>query len=58
MLADRLLFLSHPPARIVADLPVPLDRAARTEDAAIEAFRVRLGELPALLEQGLAEPAP
>ena len=58
MLADRIVFLSHPPARILAEVPVPLDRAARTEDAAIEAFRSRLGELPALLERGLAEPAP
>ncbi len=57
MLADRLIFLSRSPARIVSDLRVPLDRAARTDERAIEAFRARLGELPALLEQGLAEPA-
>ncbi len=57
MLADRLIFLSRSPARIVSDVRVPLDRAARTSEAAIESFRARLGELPALLEQGLTEPA-
>ncbi len=56
MLGDRLIFLSRSPARIVSDVVVPLDRAARTSEAAIESFRTRLGELPALLEQGLTEP--
>ncbi len=58
MLADRLVFLSESPARIVAEVPVPLDRAARADEAAIEDFRTRLGELPALLDRGMAEPTP
>ncbi len=58
MLADRLVFLSESPARIVAEVPVPLDRAARADETAIESFRTRLGELPALLDRSLAEPTP
>lgn len=40
-LADRLVLLSPPPARVVAEVAVPLAPAAR-DDAAVEDFRRRL----------------
>jgi len=42
MLADRLMFLSPPPARIVAEIGVDIPRGARDQEAVIEDFRGRL----------------
>ena len=51
MVADRLLFLSAAPARVMALREVPLSRADRREPRLVEAFRERLlGE-----EQQVAE---
>lgn len=41
-LADRLIFLSPPPMRIISDIPVDIPREARNEEGAIEIFRERL----------------
>lgn len=41
-LADRLIFLSPAPMRVVADLTVDIPREHRNEETAIENFRVRL----------------
>lgn len=50
--ADRILVLSHPPARIVADIAVPLARESRADEEAVETFRRSLGEIARLLERG------
>jgi len=42
LLADRIILLSPPPARVVASIPVPLPRAERQGDAAIETIRQQL----------------
>lgn len=49
--ADRILVLSHPPAEIVADIAVPLSREARSDESAVEEFRLRLGDFAQLLER-------
>jgi NitT/TauT family transport system ATP-binding protein len=41
-LADRLIFLSPPPMRIISDIPVNIPRELRNDEAQIEAFRERL----------------
>lgn len=41
-LADRLMFLSAPPSRIIAEIRVDIPRAARDEASVIEAFRGKL----------------
>jgi NitT/TauT family transport system ATP-binding protein len=41
-LADRLVFLSHPPARVVGEVPVDIARCDRNREDVIEAFRQRL----------------
>jgi NitT/TauT family transport system ATP-binding protein len=52
-LADRLIFLSPAPMRIVQDIRVPIPRTERQDEAAIENFRqdlkVNYPELNALL---------
>jgi NitT/TauT family transport system ATP-binding protein len=55
MVADRIIVLSHSPARIVADLPVRLPRDARADEEAVEEVRRSLGEIADLLA---AERAP
>lgn len=48
-LADRILLLSPPPGTVMADIPVTLVRAERSDRAAIEVFRTRLfREFPSL----------
>ncbi len=57
-LADRILFLSASPGRVVLDLPVAIARPRKPGDAAIESLRKKLlGEYPQLLA-GLAADAP
>jgi NitT/TauT family transport system ATP-binding protein len=41
-LADRLVLLSPPPTRVLADLSIDLPRSRRTDEAAVEAFRAEL----------------
>ncbi|MFQ5783312.1 MAG: ABC transporter ATP-binding protein [Alphaproteobacteria bacterium] len=41
-LADRIVFLSSRPGKVVAETPVGLSRAARADEAAVEAFRAEL----------------
>jgi ABC-type nitrate/sulfonate/bicarbonate transport system ATPase subunit len=41
-LADRILFLSASPGRLLGDVPVPLPRERRTDPAAIEAVRMEI----------------
>ena len=54
-LADRVLFMSSAPSRIVLDLPVELSKPRDPEGEAVEAFRLRLlKEHPKLLV-GLTE---
>ena len=52
-LADRLLFLSAPPAGVLCEVAVDIERARRADEAAVEAFRQRLAaehpEIRALL---------
>jgi len=43
-LADRLVFLSAPPATVLHEVAVDIPRAERDDEAAIEAFRGRLTE--------------
>lgn len=61
MLAHRLVVLGGSPARIVAELPVPLTARARQDPLAVETFRQRLlrgdAALAALLGQPAAAPA-
>jgi NitT/TauT family transport system ATP-binding protein len=52
-LADRVLFLSAGPARIVLDLPVELPRPRSYEGAALDAMRRRLLDLYPDLLRGL-----
>ena len=48
-LADRLLFLSPAPARVLAEVPVGIPRTDRDDEAAIERFRSELiGGIPVL----------
>jgi NitT/TauT family transport system ATP-binding protein len=57
-LADRVLFLSPPPAKIVLDLPVELPRPRDPEDGALDALqRDLLARYPELLA-GLVSVAP
>ena len=41
-LADRLVLLSAPPTRVLADLPIELPRADRGDEAVVEAYRAEL----------------
>jgi NitT/TauT family transport system ATP-binding protein len=41
-LADRLIFLSSPPATVLHEVAVDIPRAQRNEETAVEAFRKRL----------------
>ncbi|BBL72273.1 ABC transporter ATP-binding protein [Methylogaea oryzae] len=41
-LADRLIFLTPSPTRVVAEVAVDIPRAARDQEKAVEAFRQRL----------------
>lgn len=41
-LADRLIFLSSPPMRVVSDIPVDIARGQRNDESLIEDFRARL----------------
>ncbi|KJV08131.1 ABC transporter ATP-binding protein [Methylocucumis oryzae] len=41
-LADKLIFLSANPMRVIAQIPVPIARADREDEALIEAFRQQL----------------
>lgn len=41
-LADRLIFLSPPPMRIISDIPVHIPRELRNDEAQIELFREHL----------------
>ncbi|WP_020483537.1 ABC transporter ATP-binding protein [Methylomonas sp. MK1] len=41
-LADRLIFLSPPPMRIISDIPVNIPRELRNDETEIEAFREHL----------------
>lgn len=41
-LADRLLFLSPRPMRLLGDIPVTVERSQRNNESEIEAFRVKL----------------
>lgn len=52
-LADRILVLSPRPARIVADLDVPLDRPRLPDTAGSEDFRAIAAEAAAALERGM-----
>jgi ABC-type nitrate/sulfonate/bicarbonate transport system ATPase subunit len=62
MVAHRLMFLSASPARIAAETDVPLGRAERGDETAVEACRSRLlatqGPLPGTLLQEMAGPRP
>ncbi|MGH8476974.1 MAG: ABC transporter ATP-binding protein [Methylococcales bacterium] len=42
VLADRLIFLSHSPARVVSEVPVDIARNDRNREDAIEDFRQKL----------------
>ncbi|WP_025916076.1 ABC transporter ATP-binding protein [Herminiimonas sp. CN] len=56
-LADRVLFLSARPSRIILDLPVDLSRPRTIEDAAVQKLHASLLErYPQLLEGQLAPP--
>lgn len=54
-LADRIVFLSRGPSRIILDEPVPLERPRDIEDPQIEAFRQALLERNQSLLQGMAK---
>lgn len=41
-LADRLIFLSHAPTRVVSEVPVSIARCDRNREAAVESFRQQL----------------
>lgn len=41
-LADRLIFLSASPMRILSDITVPISREQRSDESCIEAFRAQL----------------
>lgn len=41
-LADRLVFLSPSPMRIVSDIEVPIEREQRSDESCVEAFREQL----------------
>lgn len=41
-LSDRLVLLSAPPTRVLADLPIDLPRADRVDEAVVEAYRAEL----------------
>lgn len=41
-LADRLIFLSPPPTRVLHEVAVTVPRSEREDEAAVEAFRTRL----------------
>ncbi len=56
-MADRVLFMSAPPGRIVLDLPIELPRPREPESADIEALRLRLLEKHPRLLAGLTEVA-
>jgi len=41
-LADRLVFLSHPPMRVISEINVPIARDSRHDESEIEIFRRQL----------------
>jgi NitT/TauT family transport system ATP-binding protein len=43
-LADRILLLSGPPGRLLADIPIPLPRGRRADPAAVAAIRADIAE--------------
>ncbi len=50
-LADRLIFLSASPMSVISEINVPIPRAERHDEAAIEAFRQQLlNDYPAIKE--------
>lgn len=53
-LADRILFLSRSPARVILDTRVPIPRPREAEDARIETFRQELLSRHESLLHGLA----
>ena len=56
-LADRVLFMSSAPSRIVLDLAVTLPRPREPEGEAVEAFRLSLLQEHPKLLAGLTEAA-
>ncbi|MDX1605248.1 MAG: ATP-binding cassette domain-containing protein, partial [Candidatus Competibacterales bacterium] len=58
-LADRVIFLSAPPARVLLDQPVDLPRPRHTEDDAVAVLRRQLLRAhPELLAGLVQEPPP
>jgi NitT/TauT family transport system ATP-binding protein len=54
-LADRILFLSRGPSRVILDVPVPLVRPRKPESQEIESFRQELLTKHASLLHGLTD---
>lgn len=54
-LADRILFLSRGPSRVILDVPVPLTRPRTPESQEIEAFRQELLDKHESLLHGLTD---
>lgn len=52
-LADRILFLSGAPSRVILDVQVPIERPRQPEDARIDGYRQELLRGNRLLLQGL-----
>jgi NitT/TauT family transport system ATP-binding protein len=48
MLARRLILLSASPGRLIAEIEVPLSRAQRQDEQAVDAFRTELTARPEL----------
>ncbi|SFE80374.1 ABC transporter ATP-binding protein [Roseivivax sediminis] len=58
MLSDRVLVFSGRPARVVADIAVPLDRPRRASLSTDPAFLARTSEVSEALAAGMAETRP
>ncbi len=58
LLADRILVFSPRPARVVADIAVPLDRPRLSGMASTDAFRAVAHAVGAALMQGMAQGQP
>jgi NitT/TauT family transport system ATP-binding protein len=52
-LADRILFLSGAPSRVILNEPVPIERPRDVEDPRIESYRQQLLAGNRLILQGL-----